>query len=78
MNTVLLSSLHPGMDCRLLELNLFGNMRRRLQDLGFIPGATLHCAFLAPSGSPMAVVCKGTMIALRRDVCDKLQVKTDV
>ena len=78
MSTVLLSSLRPGMDCRLLELNLYGTMRRRLQELGFLPGAPLRCAFLAPSGSPMAVVCKGTMIALRRDVCDKLQVKLNV
>ena len=77
MSTVLLSSLQPGMDCRLLELNVYGTMRRRLQELGFLPGAPLHCAFQAPSGSPMAVVCKGTLIALRREVCEKLQVTLD-
>jgi len=78
MNTVSLSSLRPGMDCRLQDLNVYGRMRRRLQDLGFLPDASLRCAYLAPSGSPMAVVCKGTLIALRQDVCDRIQVCADV
>lgn len=74
MNTVSLSSLRPGMDCRLHKLELDGGMRRRLQDLGFVPGAELQCAFVAPHGSPMAVVCKETLIALRLEDCSKIKV----
>lgn len=74
MNTVSLSSLRPGMVCRLHDLLVVGPMRRRLQDLGFLPGVKLQCAYLAPSGSPMAVVCKNTLIALRREACAQIQV----
>ena len=74
MNTVSLSSLRPGMACRLHTLELTGAFRRRLQDLGFIPGTRLYCAFLAPSGSPMAVLCKNTMIGLRKEDCAHIRV----
>ena len=75
MNTVSLSSLRPGTDCRLQELLVYGAMRRRLRDLGFLEGARLHCAYIAPSGTPMAVYCKGTLIALRREDCRRIQVQ---
>lgn len=74
MNIVTLSSLPPGSVCQLHTLEYYGSMRRRLQDLGFLPGAELFCAFRAPSGSPLAVVCKKTMIALRKEDCEKIKV----
>lgn len=74
MNAVSLSSLRPGMACRLHSLQFHGGMRRRLQDLGFLPGVVLRCVNVAPSGSPMAIICKETMIALRREDCTKIQV----
>ena len=77
MSTMSLSSLRPGMDCRLLKLELTGSMRRRLLDMGFLPGADLHCAFIAPSGSPLAIVCKQTLIALRLNDCSQIQVTID-
>jgi len=75
MNTVSLSSLRPGMACRLHSMELTGDFRRRLQDLGFIPDTRLYCAFVAPSGSPMAILCKNTMIGLRSEDCARIRVK---
>ena len=74
MNTVSLSSLRPGMECRLQELRLYGDIRRRLQDLGLIEGAVICCAYAAPSGSPMAIRCKGTLLGLRKTDCDRILV----
>ena len=42
-----------------------GAIRRRLMDLGFIPGASLACLYAAPGGDPRAYGVQGTVIALR-------------
>lgn len=74
MEAVTLDRLRPGQICILQSLSHTGAMRRRLLDLGYQPGCTLRLLWEAPSGSPMAMLCKGAMIALRREDCQKLLV----
>ena len=74
MTSVPLSSLSPGMDGRLEKLDIYGSNRRRLQDLGFLHGMEISCTHVAPSGSPVAVVCRGTLFALRKETCDHIMV----
>ncbi len=73
-----LSELAPGMRARLKELAVDGALRRRLFDLGLIPGTVIECRYLAPSGSPMAVRVRGTNLALRRQDAKKLFVELSV
>ena len=42
-------------------------MRRRLQDIGFIPGTAVTCLQRSPLGDPTAYRIRGTVIALRRE-----------
>ncbi len=42
-----------------------GELRARLLDLGFTPGARVECLFAAPSGDPRAYLVRGSVIALR-------------
>lgn len=42
-----------------------GELRARLMDLGFTPGARVECLFAAPSGDPRAYLVRGSVIALR-------------
>ncbi len=42
-----------------------GELRARLMDLGFTPGARVECLFSAPSGDPRAYLIRGSVIALR-------------
>ena len=44
------------------------SMRRRLYDLGFIPGAAVECVMRSPMGDPLAYYISGSVIALRK--CD--------
>ena len=55
-----------GVSGGLRGLDFQGGMGRRLRDLGLIPGTRIRCAFVAPSGSPMAFWIRGAVIALRR------------
>ena len=47
------------------DITAFGELRRRLLDLGFTPGAAVRCLFAAPSGDPRAYMIRDSVIALR-------------
>lgn len=40
-------------------------LRRRLLDIGLIPGTTVTCVALSPAGDPAAYRIRGAIIALR-------------
>jgi ferrous iron transport protein A len=43
-----------------------GGMRRRLLDLGLVPGAEVRCMGRSPAGDPSAFLICGAVIAIRR------------
>jgi len=47
-----------------------GAERRRLLDLGFVPGAIVEAVMKSPAGDPTAYRVRGTLIALRREQAD--------
>lgn len=40
-------------------------MKRRLFDIGFIPGTEIECVFKSPFKDPIAYFIRGTLVALR-------------
>jgi Fe2+ transport system protein FeoA len=48
--------------------------RRRLMDLGFVPGAEIERLLDAPLGGTIAFRIRGTVIALRDDQTDQIEV----
>jgi ferrous iron transport protein A len=62
-----LAQISVGSACRVAGLNLNGVMRRRILDLGVIPGTTVECIRRGPSGDPTAYTVRGTTIALRKE-----------
>ena len=69
-----LDRLIPGEYAVIAELEQSGDLRRRLQDLGFVPGTEVGCAFRAPLGSPAAYWIKGTVVALRQSESQLIKV----
>ena len=41
-------------------------MRRRLLDIGMIPGTEIFCAGRSPFGDPSAYLVRGKLIAIRK------------
>lgn len=70
-----LSRLRPGQKAQISALLTRGAMRRRLQDLGFIPGQRVECLQKSPLGDPTAFYIRGTVIALRKE--DAAQILVD-
>lgn len=60
---------------KIFSLRAEGEMRRRLQDLGFVPGAEVMPLFRGCSGDPTAYLVFGAVIALRREDAARIQVQ---
>lgn len=71
-----LSDLPVGSACRVVELSpaCAGAERRRLLDLGIVPGTGIRCEFASPFGSPRSYLIRGSMIGLRREQAERVLV----
>lgn len=58
---------------RINEINIDGVMRRRLLDLGFVPGAIVEVLRKSPLGDPIAFRVSQTSIALRKEESMKIE-----
>ena len=60
-----LCSLAYGETAVIASVYLHGAIRRRLQDLGWIPGTAIRCLQTAGGGDPTAYAVRGGGVALR-------------
>lgn len=60
---------------RVIDVILTGTLRRRLFDLGVIPGALIRRRYTAPSGSPISFEVQGAIVALRKSDAQNLIVE---
>jgi DtxR family Mn-dependent transcriptional regulator len=76
---VRLSALPVGQSARVIGLlpACRGAERRRLQDLGVLPGTQVRAELASPAGDPVAYRIRGALIALRREQAEHIQVERD-
>lgn len=76
MEGVPLSVLLPGHKGEVLALlpRLRGAERRRLMDLGILPGTIIAAEMNAPGGDPTAYRIRGALIALRKEQANLIQI----
>lgn len=76
MNTkeMVLSQVKQGMTVTVQRLLSGSGMRRRLLDMGLIEGTEVTCLYSSPSGDPTAFLVRGTVIALRKQDAEQIQV----
>lgn len=70
-----LSDLRTGQTAAVLELSGEPDMRRRLQDMGLIPGTRVECLNISPLGDPAAYFIRGAVIALRSKDAAKVAIE---
>ncbi|HYG68337.1 MAG TPA: ferrous iron transport protein A [Anaeromyxobacteraceae bacterium] len=61
-----LSTLKPGQAGRIAKLEAAGPLRRRLMDMGVLPGQEIRVEKVAPLGDPIEVTIRGYALSLRR------------
>lgn len=65
--TLTLDQLKSGQTARVEKVNAEGLNRRRLMDLGILPGTTMAIEMVSPLGDPTAYRVRGSVVALRRE-----------
>lgn len=61
-----LDELKIGQRAAVVSLEITGPSRRRLMDLGILPGTVLLAELRSPLGDPVAYRVRGALIALRK------------
>ena len=61
-----LNTLRVGESALVSHIEAEPAMRRRLLELGLVPGTRVTCAAVSPAGDPAAYLIRGAVIALRR------------
>jgi DtxR family Mn-dependent transcriptional regulator len=74
---VYLDQLGVGQKGRVLQLmpRLRGAERRRLMDLGMLPGTTIEAEMSSPMGNPVAYRVRDSLIALRSDQARNIKIE---
>lgn len=72
LNIISLYHSEKGNVIKIISLKLEGVMRRRLLDLGFVPGAIVEVIRKSPLGDPIAFRVSQTTIALRKEESSKI------
>lgn len=65
----------PGSEAVVASVRGPKTLRRRLMDLGLVPGACVRVLRRAPLGDPLEVALKGCLLALRRDEAGEIGVR---
>ncbi len=60
-----LSEAAAGRRYRVVRVSGSGPVRRRMMDMGILPGAVIRVLGRAPLGDPISVEVRGTMVTVR-------------
>lgn len=69
-----LGELKPGERALVEHIEGGGALRRRMMDMGIVPGVELEVIRCAPWGGPLQIRLKGYYLAMRRGECAKILV----
>lgn len=74
MGGLTMASLVPGTCALVQSLEAKGLLRRRLLDLGLVPGTVVAAIGRSPAGDPTAYRIRGAVMALRVEVAGQVRV----
>lgn len=72
-----LADLKPGEAGIVAELYAKGPDRRRMMDLGILPGTRIEVELRSPLGDPTAYKVRGTLVGLRRSQARQIVLRGD-
>jgi len=74
MTSKRLSELEDGQKARIVKINLIGDIRRRLTDMGLVNGGEVQLERVAPLGDPIEIKVKGYDLSLRKEIASEIEV----
>ena len=73
-NIDLLSGLRPGEEAVITKVKGYGAFRKRITEMGFVPGVTVRVIKKAPLGDPIELELMGYRISLRRNEANLIEI----
>jgi ferrous iron transport protein A len=70
-----LSKLRPGDRARIVAVGAIGPMKRRLMEMGILPGEEIEVKKVAPLGDPIEVRVKSYSLSLRKSEAEGIAVE---
>ncbi len=70
-----LRQLSPGQKASIVKITAYGELGRRIRDMGLVPGMSLQVIGRAPLRDPVALRIEGSTIALRNSEADYVDVE---
>ncbi|MCL2107647.1 MAG: ferrous iron transport protein A [Oscillospiraceae bacterium] len=70
-----LRDIRPGESARVLRLTGGGALRRRILDLGIVPGVEIAVRKAAPLGDPLELSLRGYQLSLRKGDAATIEVE---
>ena len=70
-----LDALSVGHSATVSALDMADSQRRRMLDLGFVPGAYVRTLHVSPWNDPIAYGVSGAVIALRREDAKHIKIQ---
>lgn len=67
-----LKELRPGERARIKAVTGHGSIRRRIVEIGLVPGVELMMERYAPLGNPVEVKTQGFHLSLRKEEADTI------
>lgn len=72
-----LNGLRPGNEAVVIHIGVRQALMDRLRDFGFVPGTQVRCCYRGPGNKVTALLCRGSMIAMRTRDLESILVHTD-
>jgi ferrous iron transport protein A len=71
-----LNDLRPGEKARIIKVLAKGTVRRKLMDMGMVPGSEIEVVRTAPLGDPIEFRIKGYSLSMRKQEAVNIVVET--
>lgn len=72
-----LSELSPGTNGKVIRVASQGELRRRILDMGVVPGAEVRVDGVAPLGDPLEITVRGYHLSLRKSEAKDIFVEAE-
>ncbi len=70
-----LNQLDIGLAAKVTKVHSANAERRRMFDLGILPGTVIEAAMRSPLGDPVAYRVRNSVVALRREQAEMIEVQ---
>lgn len=70
-----LKELEPGQNAKVLKITGAGVIRRRILDMGLVPGVKIEMERYAPLGDPVEIKLKGYHLSLRKKEAEGITIE---